>query len=482
MKLYFARIKKIKMLKKVIASLLFFMAALSTNAQLTLVVNALPVAEKQTPVTIYVAGSFNGWNPADSLYKLHKNKNGKYSITIKNKGSIEYKFTKGTWATTETKINGEQLPNRTYTFKNKSDTVHVRIEKWAAEMKASHTANVFILDSNMFIPQLNRTRRIWIYLPDNYATSNSTYPVMYLQDGQNIFDATTSFAGEWFVDDSLQAMEQKGDSGIIVVGIDNGGAFRTSEYSPYINLKYGGGQGDAYANFIVNTLKPRIDSTFRTKPDRLNTSIGGSSLAANLALYAGIKFQNVFSKIAAISPAYWFNDSLYTFVLNTGVTQPMRIYQVCSRNEGASVIYDMWRMQDSLVSTGMFPNQIETVVRNYGAHNENFWKIEFSPCYRWLFSTNPGNFIVNLKEDKAIKVTPNPAIDSLKVSYNFTPQKLDTFRIFDELRQELLLDKAAITQTKNHITIDTKYYRGGTYTLWLIDDKDKLYVRKFIKK
>jgi predicted alpha/beta superfamily hydrolase len=471
------------MLKKIFITTVFiFLLFNSCFAQLTLIIDSVPHVLNPSSDAVYVAGSFNSWNPADSLFRLVKNKKGKYSISINGSGKIEYKFTKGSWATNETKLNGEQLPNRKYTFKNKADTVHIEIERWAEEIKSTRTSNVFILDSNMYIPQLNRNRRIWIYLPNDYATSNKKYPVMYLQDGQNIFDATTSFSGEWFVDDSLSAMELKGDSGMIVVGIDNGGEFRTNEYVPYNNPKYGGGQGDAYADFIVNTLKPRIDTTYRTKPDRLNTAIGGSSLGAYFALYAGIKFQNVFSKIASISPAYWFDDSLYTFVINTGVKQPMRIYQVCSQNEGESVIYNMWRMQNTLVDAGMFANQMQTIVRSYGAHKESFWQVEFSPCYRWLFSNEVGKFIADFKEDKSVILNANTVTTFLKLNYNFAPNTLAGFRIYDEQYQEIPFDKSTIKQTLNLITINTTYYREGKYTLWLYDNKDKLYVRKFTKK
>ena len=132
-----------------------------------------------------------------------------------------------------------------------------------------------------------------------------------MHDGQNVFDAATSFAGEWNVDDSLSIMQMNGDSGAIVVAIDNGGQYRLDEYCPYNNPTYGGGQGDLYADFLVSTLKPAIDSAFRTRPDRLNTAIAGSSVGAYIALYAGIKYQNVFSKIGSFSPAYWFEDSIY---------------------------------------------------------------------------------------------------------------------------------------------------------------------------
>ncbi len=468
------------MLKGVLVLLVICIAVKPINAQLVLVIDAMPKIEKSE--SIYVAGTFNNWNPNDSIFRLSKNKNGKYTVTVKGIGTIEYKFTKGSWSTTEAKLNGQQLPNRKYQFRNMKDTLPIKIEKWGDEIKSSRTSNVFVLDSAMLIPQLQRNRRIWIYLPNDYATSNRSYPVMYMQDGQNIFDTGTSYAGEWFVDGALSALQQKGDSGVIVVGIDNGGELRLKEFCPFTNKRNGEGQGDAFAEFIVSTLKPRIDSTFRTKPDRNNTAIGGSSLGAYFSLYAGIKYQDVFSKIASLSPAYWFDDSLYAYIINTGIQQPMRIYQVCSQNESASTVYNMWRMRDSLVDAGMFANQIQTVVCNYGAHNEKFWQKEFPIGYSWLYSNDVGKFIANFTENKSVTVTLNVANTSLKINYNFTPNVLAGFRIFDEQFQELNLNTSDFNQTEKQITINTTYFREGNYLLWLYDSKGKLYVRKFIKK
>ncbi|MEO8150039.1 MAG: alpha/beta hydrolase-fold protein [Bacteroidia bacterium] len=472
------------MIKKIFtASIFTFLLFNNCFAQLTLIIDSVPRFFTPLWDDVYVAGTFNNWNPGDVNYKLTKNTNGTYSININGTGLIEYKLTRGVWANNETLNNGGQLPNRTYTFTGGLDTVHLSIAKWSDYPPATHTAtqNVFVLKSEFAMPQLNRLRRVWIYLPNDYFTTTKTYPVVYMHDGQNVFDAATSFAGEWNVDDSLSIMQMNGDSGAIVVAIDNGGQYRLDEYCPYNNPSYGGGQGDLYVDFLVNTLKPAIDSNFRTKPDRLNTAIAGSSVGAYIALYAGIKYQNVFSKIGSFSPAYWFDDSIYTYILNQGVTQPMRIYQVCSQNEGASVVYNMNRMQDSLVSAGMFANQIQSVVRTYGSHSESFWRLEFGTGYRWLFSNAIGTIIENLAETKEVRLSPNPADTFIKITYDFAPNKFEMIRIFDELGRELPVDKS-VKLSFDQIIINTSYYRSGLYTVWLIDNKDKLYVRKFVKK
>src|SRR5205085_11725242 len=105
-------------------------------------------------------------------------------------------------------------------------------------------ANVQVLNTSFFMPQLNRSRKIWLYLPPDYYTTSKTYPVLYMEDGQNLFDNATSFSGEWQIDETLNTLHSQGNYGAIVVGIDNGGGERLNEYSPWVNATYGGGQGD----------------------------------------------------------------------------------------------------------------------------------------------------------------------------------------------------------------------------------------------
>ena len=169
------------------------------------------------------------------------------------------------------------------------------------------------MDSAFFIPQLNRYRRIWIYLPADYATSQKHYPVLYMHDGQNLFDeATTAYGNEWGVDEILDSLTAKGKPGCIVVGIDNGGAARMSEYNPYEFTWRGGSttekflpQGNQYCSFLATTLKPFIDKKFRTLPAKENTLIAGSSMGGLISYYAALNYPQVFGKAGVFSPAFW---------------------------------------------------------------------------------------------------------------------------------------------------------------------------------
>lgn len=153
------------------------------------------------------------------------------------------------------------------------------------------------------MPQLDRNRKIWLYLPPDYSTSTKNYPVLYMQDGQNLFDNATSFAGEWQVDETLNSLFAGGDYGAIVVGIENGGGERLNEYSPWNNPSYGGGLGDQYVAFLANTLKPYIDANYRTRPEPQFNALIGSSMGALISTYGATEFPNIFRKVGSLSPA-----------------------------------------------------------------------------------------------------------------------------------------------------------------------------------
>jgi hypothetical protein len=147
---------------------------------------------------IFIAGSFNGWNPQDKNYRFQRNDKGEYYIDLNlDKGVYEYKITRGGWDKAECKSGGGFSPNRTITVP--ADVVNqLNIEEWADRFPAkprvsTASKNVYIIDTAFLIPQLKRVRRVWIYLPEGYASSKENYPVLYMHDGQNVFDDLTSY-------------------------------------------------------------------------------------------------------------------------------------------------------------------------------------------------------------------------------------------------------------------------------------------------
>ena len=249
-----------------------FLMVLKSLSQVTFIVNEFQEKTLETN-SVYLSGNFEGWSGGQEAYKL-KYDNNVFSITIPEyKEAINFKFTLGNWDTVECNKDGSAVENRSYVFNKPNDTVYVAISNWASprdqnKLKVSTAAkNVYVFSENFKIPQLNRTRKISIYLPPNYNETEENYPVLYMLDGQNIFDTATSYSGEWEVDEQLNTLyNQKGKS-FIVVAINHGNEKRLNEYSAWDSEKYGKGEGEGFLNFLVNTLKPQVDKLCRTKPD-----------------------------------------------------------------------------------------------------------------------------------------------------------------------------------------------------------------------
>src|SRR6185436_13118305 len=153
-------------------------------------------------------------------------------------------------------------------------------------------------------------RTVVVYLPPGYQTSAVRYPVLYLHDGQNVFDQATAFGEEWHVDETAQQLIIAGRiEPIIVVGVYNTGEHRVDEYTPTpLPDKGHGGHADEYGRMLVDELKPFIDETYRTLPDAANTAMGGSSLGGLLTLHLGLRYPTTFGKLAVLSPSVWWDD------------------------------------------------------------------------------------------------------------------------------------------------------------------------------
>ena len=254
------------------------------------------------------------------------------------------------------------------------------------EKHSTAADNVQIISEKFALPQLNTTRRVWIYLPPDYERTQKKYPVIYLQDGQNLFDDRTSYAGEWQIDETLNSLFSKGDSGSIVVGIDNGGEKRIADLSPFKNDKYGGGNGDLYLDFIVNNLKPYIDHHYRTKSCRKHTTLGGSSLGALISVYGGVKYPKIFGKILAFSPAFWFNSKeLNNYIVHSNTPlSKQKYYFIQGQKEDEGMDLETLKVIENLKSKNVKAQNIYFKEDQQGKHNELFWQRVFPVAYEWL--------------------------------------------------------------------------------------------------
>ena len=199
-----------------------------------------------------------------------------------------------------------------------------------------------------------------------------------MHDGQNLFDKASSFSGEWRIDEQLDSLQAK----TIVIGIEHGGDKRIDELTPYPNEKYGGGHADNYLDFIVNTLKPYVDTHYRTKTDKEHTAIFGSSVGGLVSFYAVLKYPKVFGKAGVFSPSFWFSNDIYDLAITTEHINS-RIYFMAGDHESTEMVTDLDRMLDIVLTKVNKKNIYKKIVHN-GRHNETLWAKEFTEAYEWL--------------------------------------------------------------------------------------------------
>ncbi len=242
------------------------------------------------------------------------------------------------------------------------------------------TAAENVTSFEIFAPELNIKKKIWVYLPKNYSNSEKKYPVMYMHDAQNIFDAKTSYVGEWEVDETLNKMNAQ----LIVIGIEHGNEKRIDELTPFKNEKYGGGNGTNYLEFIIKTLKPKVDSMYRTKSKAKNTALFGSSLGGLISFYGVLKYPEVFGKAGVFSPSFWFSDEIYSLMKNSDTTKA-KIFFLCGDKESDTMVADLKKMEKLLDRNRCECLKLnKTMVIKGGEHNEKLWRENFQQAVEWL--------------------------------------------------------------------------------------------------
>ena len=374
--------------------LLVVTLSVASQQKIRIGISSLP-AKNPDNSSIFIAGSFNGWNPQNKNFQFQKNEKGYFLELSLNEGSYEYKITRGGWDKVECTKEGKDVGNRT--LKVDADAaIEVSVEGWKdmfassfQPRKSTANKNVRIIDTAFFIPQLNRTRRVWIYLPPSYNSSTKKYPVLYMHDGQNVFDDATSFSGEWGVDEAIDTLGSKTRE-CIVVGIDNGGDKRLNEYCPYdfslngiaANNKSNVGEGGKYVDFLVKTLKPFIDKKYRTLKDSKNTFTAGSSMGGLISMYAVLKYPNVFGGAGVFSPAFWVGPKIFDDINAKGKKVNARIYFYAGDEEGETMVPMTLRAFNEMHKVSR--SKMCEVIRAGGKHNEPRWRIEFPLFYEWL--------------------------------------------------------------------------------------------------
>ncbi|QJD94459.1 alpha/beta hydrolase [Mucilaginibacter robiniae] len=248
-----------------------------------------------------------------------------------------------------------------------------------------HTATpqVQILDDHFYSPELQAQRRVWLYLPADYETSGKSYPVIYMQDGQNLFDQYTASYQEWGVDEIMD--ELFAGQACIIVAVDHGEENRITEYNPY-DSEHGQGKGDDYVSFLTGTLKPYIDQQYRTLTDTKHTAIAGSSMGGLIAMYAALKCPEVFGNAGVFSPAFWIAKEVYAYALQQENLNNSRFYFVCGDAESDDMVGDMIGMADIVSEKVTDKQQVMVQVVPGAGHNEQQWHDDFPAFYEWLMA------------------------------------------------------------------------------------------------
>ena len=343
---------------------------------------------------VYLAGDIQGWVPGSPSWALAKQPDGRWTIAVPFTAgqTLQFKFTRGTWETVEKGSSGEEIANRTLAPVDGA-TYDLSVATWRD--LGTITGHV---ESFIHAPFLGG-RRVWVYLPPGYDATTQRYPVLYMHDGQNLFDVRTSFAGEWRVDEACEALIASGEiAPIIVVGIENGGASRCLEYTPWPDASScGGGGGDAYLTAVRDVLVPEVDARYRTLARREARYMAGSSLGGLISAYAGYAFDGTFSRVAAVSPSYWWaGGEMMTWAAAQGRPAMARFYQDMGTLEAGTTtdanqngvddyIECLRTMRDVLVAQGFVAGADLVSLEAAGhVHNESYWAQRVPNMLRFL--------------------------------------------------------------------------------------------------
>ena len=338
---------------------------------------------------VYISGNFNNWRTQDKEFMMEKIGSNSYHYKFPHKFNypveLLYKFTKGDWSEVEIDSEGNRTENRSTTMHTGVKEEHVaRWRKNWLPFKQSFLPQVQLISDEFEIPQLNKTRKIWALLPHDYDNSGESYPVMYLQDAQNLFNEAAEF-GNWEIDKKLAVMSEYKIGKIIVIAVEHAEEDRIKEYNVGKTV-LGKGQGKKYIRFVTDTLKPFVDQNFRTKPEREFTGIGGSSLGGLISIFSGLRNPEVYGKLMIFSPSLWVVPELKIDSKSEDL-EDTKIYLYAGGDESKTMIQHITKFQNDLISNHFVADKsnITLSINREGKHTETFWSDEFPKAIEWLF-------------------------------------------------------------------------------------------------
>jgi len=358
--------------------------------------NILLTTDEDDARPVYISGNFNNWHTQDLNFEMEKIGNGLYHFKFASDfvypEELLYKFTKGDWSEVEIDKYGNRTENRS--CKDHRGVRKEHVDKWRKNwlpFKPNFLPKVHLISEEFEIPQLNKTRRIWALLPYDYEESKESYPVLYLQDAQNLFNEKAKY-GNWEIDKKLAVMSEYKIGKIIVIAIEHAEHDRIKEYNVGKTL-LGVGQGKKYIRFITDTLKPFVDKNFRTKTEREHTGIGGSSMGGLVSIFSGLMYPEVYGKLMIFSPSLWVIPKMDFNNIDFSEPGDTKIYLYAGGDESATMIEHVKLFKKNMIQNEFVTSKmkINLSINLLGKHNETYWSDEFPKAIEWLFFNTKDN-------------------------------------------------------------------------------------------
>lgn len=243
-----------------------------------------------------------------------------------------------------------------------------------------------VLEEAYEIPHLNATRKISAVLPHDYYETDKRYPVLYLQDGQNLFNPLAPY-GDWAIDKSMAKLAEEGLGELIIIAVDHGNEERINEYLPYYHPRFGEGKGKFYIQFMIEKLIPYINSHYRTLTDFENTGIGGSSMGGLISLHAGLNNPGVFGKMMIFSPSLWISKTIFNNTKSFRPLEESKIYLYSGGKESIAHLPNAQKL-GSIINEKMIKGyhiDFHFSINEDGSHAEIHWREEFPKAVKWLY-------------------------------------------------------------------------------------------------
>ena len=339
---------------------------------------------------VFISGNFCDWLPDLDAFRMKPTGPGQYvyefSPEMALPETVDYKYTRGGWDHVELDASGEGVINRTLTPSTHLKQEYVPHWRWfGMPFNPELLPRIELVGDAFKVPQLERTRRVHVLLPHDYAYTDKRYPVLYLHDGQNLFGGGTGY-GSWEIDQKMALLAARCHHEVILISIDHADDERIREFTLY-RTRAGAGRGQHYLDFIRQTLKPIVDHQFRTLPDASHTGIGGSSLGGLISIYAGLMHPEVFGRLLVFSPSLWISPKIYFDAIRFQAPVPMKAYVYGGEQESSYMVPNIERFNEALARQGYGGNPIEIhlSVDPTGTHQEAHWSREFPKAVEWLF-------------------------------------------------------------------------------------------------